>query len=1193
MQFVHLHTHSHYSLLDGLAKIDDLVGKAKANGMTALALTDHGSMYGAIEFYQKCKSAGIKPIIGVETYLAPNGLRNKRPGIDDLRYHLILLAKNLTGYKNLLKLVSTAYLEGFYYKPRIDWETLVKHHEGLICCSACLQGEIPRAILSGDEKKTASVIERYHQVFGDDFYLEMQHNPGLPDQIKVNEALKIWSKKFNIPLIASNDIHYLDESDDDAQDVLICLQTKHKKQDRDRLSLLGINLAMTTPQDMARDFADTPQALANTVAIADKCELEIPFGQIQLPRFDLPTGVTPDQQLASLAQQGIAKRYPDVVPAALAERLQYELGVIAKTGFASYFLIVADFVNWAKSNGIVVGPGRGSAAGSIVSYLTNITNVDPLKYDLLFERFLNPERISMPDIDLDFADTRRDEVIRYVETKYGKDHVAQIITFGTMAARVAIRDVGRVLDLPYAFCDRLAKLVPTFATLDEALQKEPDLKNLYDNDPSAKKVIDTAKRLEGVARHTSTHACGVLITPRPLTEYVPLQYAATGDNSIVSQYSLHPVEDLGLLKMDFLGLRNLTILENTLNVIEKIHGQKVILENIALDDKKTFQLLQAGDTTGVFQLESSGMKRYLKQLKPTSLEDIIAMVSLYRPGPMELIPDFIDRKHGKKSVTYLHPKLKPILENTYGIAVYQEQILRMARDLAGFTLGEADVLRKAVGKKIASLLEEQRIKFVDGCVKNGLEKNIAKQVFDFIEPFARYGFNRAHAACYAMIAYQTAYFKANYPTEFMASLLTSDADDIDRVAIEVEETKKMGIEVLPPDVNESYLKFTAVAESLSTDKPRIRFGLLAIKNLGEGISQAILTERKQNGPYKDFEDFLTRVQSKDLNKKSLESLAKSGALDTLVRNRNQVLGNIEKILQFVHETQKEQSSSQASLFGALTTATSPSLNLDEVNDLDSRQKLAWEKEFLGLYISDHPYKVFYNELADRTTLLRELPERLRQRQTAVRVGGTIDTLKKIYTRSGEAMLFGKLADTSGAVEIIIFPTLLKTLGDILAENKIIIVEGKLSDKDGEVKIIVERLDEITMSNLSTILEKYNGPVQIKNGFSRGPWAGENSYSARSQTFAPPSTPTPPPATASGLSLRLDVMPPAEVLQSLKVLLTKYPGGQPVFLVVKNNGAWKKIKTPFRVADDINLQKQLIELLGDKALLLDKDKVFVV
>ncbi|MBI5621883.1 DNA polymerase III subunit alpha [Candidatus Falkowbacteria bacterium] len=1175
MNFVHLHTHSHYSLLDGLSKVDQLVRAAKEYGMPALALTDHGVMYGAIEFYQKCQAAGIKPIIGCEVYLAPNGRLNKRSKVDDVRYHLILLAKNNTGYKNLIKLTSIAHLEGFYYKPRIDWEVLEQYHEGLIACSACLNGEIPRAILSGDKKKIEETIERYHRLFGDDFYLELQDHPHLPEQQMVNRSLLEWSKKLNVPLTASNDVHYLRREDAEAHDVLLCLQTKHKKDDPDRMNMLEINASFRSPEEMRQIFADYPEALENTVKIAKQCNVEIELGKIKLPHFIVPQGQTADEYLEALVRQGIPRRYGQTPPAGLTERLEYELGVIKKTGFASYFLIVADFVNWAKDNGIVVGPGRGSAAGSIIAYLTNITNIDPMKYDLLFERFLNPERITMPDIDLDFADTRRDEVIRYVEDKYGKDHVAQIVTFGTMAARVAVRDVGRVLNLPYAYCDKIAKLIPIFTTLDQALKKEPELREMYEQDPDAKRLIDTAKKLEGVCRHTSTHACGVLITPEPLTEYVPIQYAASGDETIISQYSLHPIEDLGLLKMDFLGLKNLTILEQTIEIIEKIHGVKVDLDHLPLEDKKTFRLLRRAETTGVFQLESSGMKRYLKQLKPTELEDIIAMVSLYRPGPIELIPDFIDRKHGKKTIEYLHPKLEPILKNTYGVAVYQEQVLRIARDLAGFTLGEADVLRKAVGKKIVTLLKEQKEKFVSGCVKNGLSKTTAEKIFDFIEPFARYGFNRAHAACYALIAYQTAYFKANYPVEFMASLLTSDQDNMDRIVIEVGECEQMGIKVLPPDVNESFSTFTAVAESLGTDSPRIRFGLLAIKNFGEGVSRAIIHERRERGPYQSFEDLLIRVRSKDLNKKSLESLAKSGALDNLIE-RNQVIHNIDRILNFVKEINQQQDSAQVSLFSESVAGPQFSLQLESAPAADKQERLVWEKEFLGLYLSDHPYKEFAKELQDHVIGCHQLTEQFRAGTEAVRIAGVITRMKKVFTRGGEAMLFVRLEDISGSAELIVFPKVMQAMAQLWQEDRLVIVEGRLSDKDGEVKVVVHRAAVLSAETLPQLIGEYSGPVRLmgRNGFGRD--NGSSAPLQRSGSRALDGT----------VVIKFSQKPDQQLAERLKTIFSTYPGDYRIYLLIQNQGRWQKMQTPFTVAYSPEMKERIEELVGWGSVRLD-------
>ena len=736
--FAHLHNHSHYSLLDGLGTVDQLIDRAKEQGATALALTDHGVMYGAIEFYQKCKKAGLKPIIGVEAYVAKGSLKDKNP--KEKPYHLILLAKNNIGYKNLLKLTSIAHLEGFYYKPRLDWPTLKKYSEGLIATTACLAGPIARHIKANQTKTAEDNLQIMLDTFGkDNVYLELQ-NRNMPEQAIVNEGMKKLAKEFNLPLIATNDLHYVDTEDDQAHDVLLCIQIKRKQTDKDRMSYLGEDYSMYSEEKLRQLFSDCPEAIDNTQKLADRCNVEIELGVIQLPDYDLPNNLTADEQLHQLSIEGVKKRfgYEEVdMTDEIRERLDYELSVIQKTGYAAYFLIVQDFVNWAKEQGIVVGPGRGSAAGSLISYLIGITNLDPLHYELLFERFLNPERVSMPDIDLDFADTRREEVIHYVENKYGKDHVAQIITFGTMAARAAVRDVGRVLGYSYGYCDQLAKLIPMFTSLGEALETVEELKKGYNEDPEAQRLLNMSKKLEGLARHSSTHACGVLITKEPLTNYTPLQYASGDDKTIISQYSLHPVEDLGLLKMDFLGLKNLTILEQAIKIIEASKDVKIDLDNIPLEDKATFDLLQQGDTTGVFQLESGGMKRYLKQLKPTELEDIIAMVALYRPGPMEFIPDFIGGKHGTKQVTYLHPKLEPILKNTYGIAIYQEQIMRIARDLAGFTYGQADVLRKAVGKKIQKLLNEQEETMVTGMVNNGIDKRTAQKIWQFIIPFAR------------------------------------------------------------------------------------------------------------------------------------------------------------------------------------------------------------------------------------------------------------------------------------------------------------------------------------------------------------------------------------------------------------------------------------------------------------------------
>lgn len=1180
--FVHLHVHSHYSLLDGLAKIDDLVAKAKENGMEALALTDHGVMYGIVEFYQKCKAAGIKPILGMEAYIARFGRHNKRAKIDERPYHLVLLAKNRTGYQNLIKLTTIAHLEGFYYKPRIDWELLEKYHEGLIALSACLQGEIPSAILNNDFEKTAEIILKYKNLFGpENFYLEIQHHPSSKEQGIVNRELRSFSKKLGIPLVATNDIHYLNPEDAEAQDVLLCLQTKKKVEDTDRMCMLGEDYSFRPTEQMEKDFHDVPEAILNTKKIAEMCNVELDLGKINLPHFEVPGGKSADEYLRMLCYQGMERRYgikmingqgqtvnvkcqiSNSKTKEIIERLEYELSVIEKTGFAPYFLIVQDFVNWAKNNGIVVGPGRGSAAGSIVSYLTNITNIDPLTYNLLFERFLNPERVSMPDIDLDFTDTRRDEVIHYVSKKYGKDHVAQIITFGTMAARAAIRDVGRVLNFPYSYCDQVAKLIPMAFTLDEALRNIFEFKELYDKDPGAKRLIDVARKLEGVARHASTHACGVVITKKPLDEYVPLQYASSGDQTIVSQYSLHSIEDLGLLKMDFLGLKNLTILENTIEIIEKIHGKKINIDDIPLDDEKTFELLRKGETTGVFQLESSGMKRYLKELRPTIFEDIIAMVALYRPGPMDWIPSFIAGKNTKKKIKYLHPKLEPILKSTYGIAVYQEQILQIARDLAGFTLGEADILRKAVGKKIAKLLTEQKEKFIAGCIKNGISQKTAENIFAFIEPFAGYGFNRSHATCYARIAYETAYFKANYPTEFMASLLTSDQGDVERIGVLVEECRQMGIEVLPPDINESYSTFTVVASSLLEGRPRIRFGLLAIKNVGENIVKAIIHERKENGPYKTLEDFLSRVQTKDLNKKSLESLIKCGALDSF-GERNQMLQNMDKLLNFTKDISREAASRQASLFGILATAVSlPTLHLSPAPPASKEQKLAWEKEHLGLYITEHPLMEFAQALKDVTVPCINLSQFLNGGK--IKVAGVINEVKRVITRSGEPMLFVKVEDLSGTTELLVFPKVLKNNFEVWQSGKIILANGRVSDKDGEIKLICEGVKEITKENVFQITrgERDNNRCEISSKtFQNLP--NKNSAALTSEPQA--------------VFIRLTSLQP-EIVQKLKNIFFEHKGEHKVFLLIKSPNGFKKVETDYSVTASDVCKKAVEAIVG--------------
>jgi DNA polymerase-3 subunit alpha len=1188
MSFVHLHNHTHYSLLDGLTRIEDLVARAKAEGSPAVAITDHGNMYGAIEFYQKCTKAGIKPIIGMEAYLASRSRLDKSVKEDGRSYHLLLLAKNNIGYQNLIKLTSLAHLEGYYYKPRIDWELLEKYHEGLIASTACLAGEIPRLISAGKLDKAKARILEYQTLFGkDNFYLEIMDHPELDGQEKVNEQLIAFSRELDIPLVATNDSHYLNREDDEAQDILLCLQNKKKKEDTDRMKMLGLgNYSVRLNEDMAESFSHVPEAISNTLKIAEMCNVEIELGNIQLPYFAVPDGYDGNSYLKKISIDGIKKRYPnweemdEEERKVINDRLEYELSVIAKMGWPSYFLIVADFVNWSKNNGIVVGPGRGSAAGSLVCYLTGITNLDPLKYDLLFERFLNPERISMPDIDLDFADTRRDEVIRYVEGKYGSDHVAQIITFGTMAARAAVRDVGRVLNEPYDFCDKLAKMIPMFFKLKEALSDVPELKEIYQKEPAAKRILDYAKTLEGVARHSSMHACGVLITKDPLTDYVPIQYASSSDKNIVSQYSLHPIEDLGLLKMDFLGLKNLTIIESALRIIKNTTGHAINIDDIPLDDVETYKLFQNGETTGIFQFESSGMKRYLRDLVPNEFEDIIAMVALYRPGPMEWIPDYISGKR-KKKISYLHPQLEPILGKTYGVAIYQEQVMQIAREIAGFTMGQADVLRKAMGKKIPTLLAEQKEKFLAGCVQNELDADLAEKLFSFIEPFAGYGFNRSHAACYALIGYQTAYLKAHYPAEFMAALLTADQQDIDRIAIEIDECRKMGLQIMPPDVNESFATFTVVTTGTKENKAgeaskTIRFGLQAVKNVGEHICEVIIAERKANGPYVDIFEFLERITDKDLNKKSLESLIKSGGLDSFGQ-RGELLDNMELLLGFNKETSKLKDSRQSSLFSdtpSLYVATRPRLTLGHI--IPDKEKLRWEKELLGLYITEHPFNQLRKYLDNFIVPLCQLKGH--EQEVGVNMAGVISTIKKIMTRNNQNMLFVKIEDAVANVELLIFPKLLVETQAIWQEGRTVIVRGKVSDKDHDVKILVNKvvlLDEdnpeksvdefkkIILDNKDDIRNKYRQNYIDKANATKG-----NNNSVTPEKKVEPEIPADP------LKLVFLKTLDSQELDKLRTLFARHPGRSSVYFKVKDNGQDKILKTGFLVDNSQDLRETI-------------------
>ncbi|KPJ57251.1 DNA polymerase III subunit alpha [Parcubacteria bacterium DG_74_2] len=1056
-KFTHLHCHSEYSLLDGLPKIDELLNYVKKSGMDSVALTDHGNISGAVEFYKKATKMGIKPILGCEMYLAYEQISQKRPNIDDKRYHLVLLVKNEIGYKNLVKLITKAHLEGFYYKPRIDEELLARYSEGLIGLSACLQGKISKLILAKKIDEAEKTALKYQEIFGkENFYLELQHHPNLAEQKKVNKVLISISKKLKIPLVATNDCHYLKSGDAEAQDVLMLINTGADPNDPERLTMKADDFSLRPIKKMVEDFKDLPEAIENTQKIAELCNFKLDLRKINLPKFETPNGKSSDDYLKELCFEGLEKRYgwkPKRKSAPIIDRLNYELETIKKTGFASYFLIVQDFVNWAKENRIVVGPGRGSVGGSLVAYLLNITNIDPLKYGLLFERFLNPERISMPDIDLDFTDRRRDEVINYVSQKYGRDKVAQIITFGRMAARAVVRDVGRAFGYPYSYCDKIAKLIPAGFTLDETLAKINELREIYLGDPKAQKLIDFAKKLEGVARHVSTHACGVVISAERLDNIVPLQHPTQDEQIIVTQYEMYSIEDLGLLKMDFLGLKNLTIIEDTLAKIYAIYGKKVDIENIPLNDRATYKLLQKGDTVGVFQLESGGMQRYLKQLKPTQIEDVIALLALYRPGPMQFIPDYIAGKFKRKKIEYLHPKLKPILEKTFGICVYQEQLMQITRQLAGFSLSEADVLRKAVGKKIRTLLESQQEKLINGMIKNGIKRETAERIWNWVLPFARYGFNKSHSAAYALIAYQTAYLKSHFPLEFLSSLLTSERHDVERIGFLISECKKMGIEVLSPDINESFLGFSIVPKT-----KKIRFGLVAIKNIGESFAEAIVRERKERGNFNSIFDFLNRIGTKYLNKKPLESMIKSGVFDRF-GERNQFLENLEKLLQGAREQKRMKLNGQKGLFDRIIKKEKIGFTLDPVKPALKSEKLKWEKELLGLYVSSHPLEGMKNILEKNAIKISKINSLLSNKR--VRIGGIISSIKKILTRNGQPMIFMNLEGLDGKIEVVVFPgVLMKNNVNLFQENKIVFVSGKINMKDNVPKIIADSIEEI-------------------------------------------------------------------------------------------------------------------------------------
>lgn len=1062
-KFVHLHVHSEFSLLDGLGKLDTLIARTKELGMDALAVTDHGAMYGSFKFYLKAKAAGIKPIIGVETYVAKRSRFDKEGKIDTDPYHLVLLAQNDVGYRNLMKLVTHAHLEGYYYKPRIDWELLTKYHEGIICLSACLAGQVPQLLLAGKDHEAQEVAEKYAALFGPDhYYIEIQNHPKIAEIDAVNKKLVALSRKLGLPLVATNDVHYVHADDAEAQEILLCVQTQRTILEKNRpLSMLhSPDFYLRSPEEMAELFLQYPEAIENTVKIADMCNLTLSVGKWILPNYPVPEGQTPEEHLRQLIAERIGGKYA-VVTDEIRERLEYELDIIAKKGYAKYFLIVQDFVNWAKEHKIAVGPGRGSAAGSVVSYVLNITGIDPFLFRLPFERFLNPYRPSAPDIDLDFADDRRDEVIAYVTQKYGEDKVAQIITFGTMEARGAVRDAGRALGMPYAQPDRIAKMIPQGAqgsgmTIDRAIDMTPELATAYRTEPETKRLLDVARKLEGVARHASVHAAGVVIADKPLVEYTPLQRESKG-NRITTQYDMYTVgeDGVGLLKMDFLGLRNLTIMAAAIKFIEAVQGKTIDLYSLPLDDKKTFEMLAQGETTGVFQLESAGMRRYIKELKPTTIYDLMAMVALFRPGPMQIIPQFISRKHNPKTITYPDPRLADVLKTSYGLICYQDDVLLTAIALAGYTWGDADKLRKAVGKKIPSEMKKQQEKFIAGCVQNGMSRAKAEEIFHLIEPFAGYGFNKAHAACYAVIAYQTAYLKANYPVEYMTAVLTAESrantgdTRNEKIAMIVAECKRMGIAILAPDINASDIEFTV-------EGGKIRFGLSAIKNVGEAAIESILAARKSGGPFGTFTDFLTRVDVSKVNKKTLESLIRAGAMDTF-GSRSALLAALESLLDRVHKERKAASLGQVGLFdGGQEGEAHKSDDLPKVAELSSQELLAFEKELLGFYLTAHPLEKALERLKDADTITQislVTPELVGER---IRTVGLVTQVKKILTRSsGKEMAFVRLEDLSGTIEAVIFPKVYALTGSVWQRDKAVMVSGRVDQKDDRLVLLVD------------------------------------------------------------------------------------------------------------------------------------------
>ena len=1226
--FVHLHNHTFHSVLDGLTKINDLVDKVKEFGMEAAAVTDHGTMSGILDYYKTAKKAGIKPILGIETYVAARSRFDRDPAKDKQRFHLTVLAMNNTGFHNLMKLSTQANLEGMYYKPRIDHDLLEELNEGLIVMSGCASGEIGVALKEDDYDRARDIAKWYKSVFGDRYYLELQDH-GHPKsnthwdvQAKINEGLIKLSKELDIEMVLTCDGHYLTHDHQDAHEILLCVGTGSYLSDEKRMSLKDFELHLTDPRDIIDHWGEEyPEVIRNTKKVADRCNVEIELGRILIPKYPLPEGENEHSYLLRLTYQGLLQRYngtskeeaekldpEDIIPQLsdeVRQRAEMELGVMGNMGYEGYFLIVQDFINWGKSQGIVFGPGRGSAAGSIIAYALNITDLDPLKYGLLFERFLNPDRISMPDIDVDIQDTRRDEVIEYCAKKYGEDHVSNIATFGKMFGRMAVRDVARVLEVPYAESDRLAKLVPPpnqgrHIPLSVSVKEDADLRKEYENNPTAKEVLDYAIQLEGTIRSHGVHACGVVIAPDTLVNYIPLEMAQKG--VVATQFPMGEVEELGLLKMDFLGLSNLTIINNAMRIIKKVYKEEIDLAHLPLDDKPTYELFQRGDTTGVFQLESAGMKRYLRALKPTHFEDIIAMVALYRPGPIQFIDSFIRRKNGEEPITYLHEGMRNSLENTYGVLVYQEQFMQISKEWCGFTGGQADTLRKAVGKKKIDLMKKVKPEFVEGAVKvGGATREMAETFWSQLEEFANYCFNKSHAACYGLIAYWTAYLKAHYPDAFMAALMTSDHDDTDRLAIEMTECKHMGIDVLSPDVNESFIEFAVVP-----NEHKIRFGMSAVKGVGVGAVEEVLRAREE-GAFSSVEDFAKRVSTSKFNRKAWESLIKSGAFDDM-GDRSDLLFNLDAITAFASKLQKEAASGQTDLFGMLGgegSGVQSMLNLQKapVQHTD-KERLAWERELLGLYISAHPldkYETYLSEQAQPLTQL--IPEYDSRTMT---VGGIINSVRTIVTKSGSKMAFVGIEDKFGEGEVIVFPNLYEKVGAKLQQDAVIRVSGKNSARDrdgnlgGESKLIADDIIMITdddVDNYESTGRKMDAPkisAAVKKERRAAYKNQRRSSAGGSDGLKQASAAVQPAAKQSAVSVAAAEMPAVKLfvhvkdpnnhdaLIKMKSVCGDYAGMTDVVLVL---GEEKKsaMRLPFKVEADDALIKKLEQLLGKECV----------